>query len=1268
MQLQLQTLQQALSPAFQRQPVIGQQYRQFNYALQQYLAQLRDAESQDEDHIRNIVKGFLEKAVEGTKHYVNPKSFGKGSGIDLAVHNGAKATAPVGVLIEVKQPANKAEMITPQAANRKALHEAIFYYLIEREENHNNEVKHIIVTDGWEWFLFDAQAFHRYFYEDKHLIDQFRKYRAGQLDFRNTGGFYEVIQQVVAGKTETLTATHISLPAYQAYLRQAGYTEMGGTQAHLPLQEAEEPYTEKTEEALTLLQKALSAQHLLKQPLENDSNSLNKAFYEELLYIMGLEEAKEGNKKVIQLDQDGSEGSLMALTMNQLDSEELVDQDGMEAYGADRQERLFQVALQLNITWLNRILFLKLLEAQLISYHQGDQQRFGFMKPGNLKDFDELNTLFVKVLAKKPEDRTPTLAERYADVPYLNSSLFELTPLEKATIRISNLEDQAKMPCMAKSVLKPDNKQGQATQTFPTLEYLLRFLDAYDFGAEGYQRVKQDHKPLISASVLGLVFEKINGYREGSFFTPGFITMYMARETLRKTVLDKFSEQYHLSCDTLAELSNAIRQQQIKPKDANAVINNLKICDPAVGSGHFLVSVLNELIAIKSELGILTDYHGQLLDRYEVTVSNDELEVTDDDHQRFQYTVSWDAQTGQRQVNKETQRLQQALFHEKQQLIENCLFGVDLNTNSVQICRLRLWIELLKNAYYRADENYQRLETLPNIDINIKEGNALVSKFAQDLSDIDKQVVKAKVKEYKVVTNQYKEVTNPERKKGLNKQIRQLKEELEQYAIPQDEDLKKYKKKERELKAQVAQLGEGQQALVAQTSQEFTDLEKKVREKYQTVYKNAVEWPLEFPEVVNEEGTFEGFDVVIGNPPYIRHEEIKALKTYLKANYEVFASTADILTYFIELSVNILKKHGILKFIISNKFMRASYGQKLRQWLQQYQLEEIIDFGDLPVFEEATTYPCIISLSKHAPKQHFKGANVSTLTFENTNDHLRAIEFESDQQKLMNDGWALTDSKSQEILLKIIAQGSPLKEYLNDKIFYGIKTGLNEAFVVNKDKKEQLIEEDPNSSELLKPLLKGRDIKRYTAPNSTKYLILAQSGIDIENYPAIYNHLLQFKIQLKKKAGGNNWYELQASPGDVKKFENPKIMYPDISKNLNFLFDNKGHYCLNTVYNIPTSDKALLGYLNSSVFKFYFQNVANSIRGGYFRFFSEYMNEAPVPEGVSSLADIVEEIIEIKAKNSRGSTESLENEIDEKVCELYGLTEEEVGIVKQFSS
>src|SRR5690606_30967950 len=380
-------------------------------------------------------------------------------------------------------------------------------------------------------------------------------------------------------------------------------------------------------------------------------------------------------------------------------------------------ERLFNVALELSITWINRILFLKLLEAQLITYHKGDKS-FSFLNLDKIKNYDDLNSLFFQVLARKYDERNEDVKKIFEKVPYLNSSLFEPTDIEQVTLFISNLKDDKTIPIFSQTVLK-DQQGKKRTGNISTLQYLFEFLDAYDFGAEGGEEIQEDNKTLINASVLGLIFEKINGYKDGSFFTPGFITMYMCRETIRKAVVQKFNDEKGWKCKTLDDVYDKIEDRD----EANALVNSIKICDPAVGSGHFLVSALNEMIAIKSDLRILQDREGRRLREYHVEVVNDELIVTNEDGGLFEY----------RPHSKESRRVQEALFHEKQTIIENCLFGVDINPNSVKICRLRLWIELLKNAYYRNPEAAQpALETLPNIDINIKTGNSLISRFALD--------------------------------------------------------------------------------------------------------------------------------------------------------------------------------------------------------------------------------------------------------------------------------------------------------------------------------------------------------------------------------------------------------------------------------------------------------------------------------------------------------------------------------------------------------
>src|SRR5690606_39111366 len=287
---------------------------------------------------------------------------------------------------------------------------------------------------------------------------------------------------------------------------------------------------------------------------------------------------------------------------------------------------------ELAITWVNRILFLKLLEAQLIAYQKNKE--YGFLNIEKIKDYDNLNTLFFQVLARKPDQRTDDAKRNFSRVPYLNSSLFEMTDLEHAMFPISQLEDNKMLPFLSSTVIK-DTFGKRRTGEMNALHYFFEFLDAYDFSSEGTEDIQEDNKTLINASVLGLIFEKINGYKDGSVFTPGFITMYMCRETIRKAVIQKFNEVKGWNCKTFVDLQNQDHLSNLD--ESNDIINSLRICDPAVGSGHFLVSALNEIIVIKSRLRILRDREGVRLHGYFLEIENDELIVTDDRGNLFQY-------------------------------------------------------------------------------------------------------------------------------------------------------------------------------------------------------------------------------------------------------------------------------------------------------------------------------------------------------------------------------------------------------------------------------------------------------------------------------------------------------------------------------------------------------------------------------------------------------------------------------------------------------
>ena len=722
----------ALNKAFLKVKPNRENIEAFKTNLIKLLDQINEGES--EEFHKNLISDFLKNTYYSSDHFINTRGRN-----DLVIHNGKDAESSVGVVLEAKRPANKSEMLKVDNLNTKAFQELVLYFLRERITGKNLEIRYLVATNIYEWFIFDATVFEQMFFQDKALVKQFTDFGEGRLSSTKTEFFYkQIAEPAIAAVENEISFTHFDIRKYEVFLRNAD-----GQDDH----------------ELIALFKLLSPEHLLKLPFANDSNRLDKTFYSELLYIIGLTETKVGSKRLIERkkENDRDTGSLIENAINQLDSLDKISRLEKPAqFGESDQERLFNVGLELAITWINRVLFLKLLEAQLIKYHRGNQS-FSFLSLAKVQNYADLNSLFFSVLARKQSDRTGSVKPIFANVPYLNSSLFEPTDVEHSTISIGNLRNES-LPIFSSSVLKDSNGKRRIGK-LNALEYLFEFLNAYDFSSEGSEEIQEENKTLINASVLGLIFEKINGYKDGSFFTPGFITMYMCRETIRRAVVHKFNEIKGWDCQNVDQLFDRIKDKQ----EANEIINGLRICDPAVGSGHFLVSALNEMIAIKSELKILLDGEGKTLRDYHVEVVNDELIVTDDDGKLFEYNPK----------NRESQRIQEALFHEKQTIIESCLFGVDINPNSVKICRLRLWIELLKNAYYKADNE---LETLPNIDINIKCGNSLISRFALD-ADLRSALGKSNhsIDDYRNAVQTYRNAENKEQKREMERLINDIK-------------------------------------------------------------------------------------------------------------------------------------------------------------------------------------------------------------------------------------------------------------------------------------------------------------------------------------------------------------------------------------------------------------------------------------------------------------------------------------------------------------
>ena len=253
---------------------------------------------------------------------------------------------------------------------------------------------------------------------------------------------------------------------------------------------------------------------------------------------------------------------------------------------------------------------------------------------------------------------------------------------------------------------------------------------------------------------------------------------------------------------------------------------------------------------------------------------------------------------------------------------------------------------------------------------------------------------------------------------------------------------------------------------------------------------NVFDWKDEFSDIMMNGG----FDAVIGNPPYVRQESLKDSKGYFEKRFSVYHGVADLYAYFIEKGVSLLKQGGFFSYIVANKWFRANYGKPLRQWMKQQNIIEIIDFGDLPVFKQATTYPCIIAIQKTPPGPTFRASTIKTLDFDDLQTHVAQNHYDVRQNMLDESGWALVNQKAQGLLDKLRKTGVPLGEYVNGKIYYGIKTGLNEAFVIDDAVRTKLIAEDASSVEIIRPFLAGRDIKRYMPLGIKKYLILFPRG------------------------------------------------------------------------------------------------------------------------------------------------------------------------------
>uniref|UniRef100_UPI00042703A6 type IIG restriction enzyme/methyltransferase n=1 Tax=Helicobacter pylori TaxID=210 RepID=UPI00042703A6 len=1039
----------------------------------------------DEEFQKNEINSFL-KNTYSYRCNTNKK-------VDSAIY----VDGEVQVLIEVKALNKKTEF--PKNRENplsKAFCQMVLYFLEEREKEKNNSLKHTIICNAHEFFLFDCKDL-LFLKEDKRITK---------------------LHKNCAKKEGTDTATKRFYSDLEEYLKKDFKGELRYTYFNL-----NDDFKE-----LPLIYQVLSHEVLLKQRKTLDANTLNKDFYEELLYILGLEEQKEqkGGKILIKpSDTKNSLSAALKYSYTDLDDEKV---------------------MALLIAWNNRILFLRLLESLLISFKHFEKP---FLTTENFKDFNALNTLFFEVLAKKNSERLPEIKQDkiLEKIPYLNSSLFDKTPLELNGYEIKLLNNKP-LEIYPKSVLKKDNPKQEP---LPLLEYLFAFLRLYKFTTtpkDIKNHTNTSESRLINPSVLGLVFEKLNGYKEGSFYTPSFITSYMCKESITPIVLDKFNQTYKIECDKLKELKNYLKNsyKEDKRKEYLQLLLTLCICDPAVGSGHFLVSALNEMVLIAYELGLIASLYA-----CDLKLENDEILIKIS-NKAFIYTRPSSEKEKSHQIQKE-------LFELKKSIIENCLFGVDINPNSCEITKLRLWIELLKYSYYIFEEgkNTNNLETLPNIDINIKCANSLISRF--NLNDDLKKIpnIKKKIQEYKDLVAQYKDPNPlyPLNKQDLINKIQDLKNTFSlTLKDPKTKaDLEKAIEKHitnyndfalddkslldgLDMGVRVKNLFGTPKLSPKEEEEAFASygriraLRKKLDDALSgREYHNAFEWRFEFPEVLNDEGDFLGFDCIIGNPPYIRQEHIKDLKPLLQKQYQDFYnSTADLYTYFFALAFNLLKEKGFNAFITSNKYARAKYGTKLRELLlKKTTIASYMELNALKVFESATVDTSIINFIKQTPpKENSFNYYEPTL---NDKDDLKSTPYLlMKQNALQTESFIFANATLLDLRDKIESVGTPLKDW-GIQIYRGILTGCNEAFIIPTEKRDAILKncddvqkdgmgmsERERTIKLIKPILRGKDIKRYRYEWAGEWLINTHNGytsfshkippIDIEQYPAIKVH------------------------------------------------------------------------------------------------------------------------------------------------------------------
>lgn len=782
----------------------------------------------------------------------------------------------------------------------------------------------------------------------------------------------------------------------------------------------------------------------------------------------------------------------------------------------------------------------------------------------------------------------------------------------------------------------------------------------------------------------------------GSYYTPEVIVKYIVEKTVGPILDKKFEKMRPLLRRAQAERREffkrreAFEKQGLRPEPASKaeiigselvdIFFDIKVLDPAMGSGHFLVEAVD----------FITDRALDFLNAFPWNPILANLA-------KIRETIM--AEMERQGISINPDRLTDVNLL-KRHVLKRCIYGVDLNPMAVELAKVSLWLDSFTiGAPLSFLDHHVRCgnsligSTVEEVREKVESGQLLVwdSQFTGLMLATD---IMRHVGELSDVTGMQIEESRSEYRRASDA-LTPFKRILDVYTSRWFGNTP-YKTKERKETRVVDPTVE---FLMSKEAEEWVNDPSKQVELFEwEVEKTAASaaakerffhWELEFPEVFYEKGvrkTDGGFDALIGNPPYVRQEGLGAIKPYLQERFrDVYKGTADIYVYFYARGYDVLRPGGRFGMVTSNKFMRTDYGKPLREFLaKNVSVTDIVDFGDLPVFEDPSAYPSIVLYEKDGASKKVSFTKIESLAFDVIDDVVRDFGVILNRDSFEGGNWSLSSPEEAVILRKIEETGAPLGEYLKEKgveIRFGIKTGFNQAFIIDRGTRDRLIMEDPRSEEIIKPLVIGKDIHRYRIDFRDRYLIWTYIGVPIKEYPAVFEHLKQYKTQLDKRWDkGKHWWELRACDY-YEQFEKPKIIYPDICKHPEFVFDDDNYFTNDKCFIIPAQDKYLLGILNSPVVGFLFKHKLPKLRGGFYEPKTVFFKGFPIrkldlagPEDTAlheRIIGLVDELLELHRNDSESSPEvrqaiqERDKEINCLTYQLYGLNDKEIRIIER---